>query len=351
MSDLSKGYTFSGTSPNNNITAEKLNALVDQATIQTGFYTDRSEANSGSDTDLLLIYNASSFTFKKIRKGNLITAGVAKTGFTNLSVQNNAAAPDSRLDVTADELVLRAITGNVRYISAFSRTVDLESYSGAATADGRDFATENADTWYYVWAISDGTNDRLLVSASRTSPTLPSGFTYRALLGAARNDHSSNFVRFIQRNCEVAIAVASKAGVASANLNPKTGATPVEFTSASCDTLGAFQSVDLAQCIPPAMTARVRGIIGQSTDSGGTNYVYAVASKGTGALDGSNTPSEAIGLQLLTSYLNATAGQMFGFYNAASFEVPVHTSQTMYWTTNTGTLRHNLRINGYTLAL
>lgn len=351
MSDLSKGYTFSGTSPNNSITAEKLNALVDQATIQTGFYTDRSEASSGGDSDLLLIYHASSSSFKKIRKGNLIAAGVARTGFTNLSIQNNAAAPDHKLDVTADELVLRTVPGNVRYVSAFSRTVDVEAHTGAATADGRDFSTENADSWYYVWAISDGTNDRLLLSASRTSPTLPTGFTYRALLGAVRNDHSSNFVRFAQRNGDVAIAMASKAGVASANLNPKTGATPAEFTSASCDLLGTFQSVDLAQCIPPAITARVRGIIGQSTDTGGTNYVYAVASRGSGALDGSNTPSETIGLQLHTTWLAATAGQMFGFYNAASFEVPVHTSQTMYWTTNTGTLRHNLRINGYTLAL
>jgi len=55
----------------------------------------------------VLLYSAAGAAFQKIRKSNLITAGVAKTGFTNLVVANNATSPDSKLDVTAGELVLR----------------------------------------------------------------------------------------------------------------------------------------------------------------------------------------------------------------------------------------------------
>ena len=45
---------------------------------------------------------------------------------------------------------------------------------------------------------------------------------------------------------------------------------------------------------PPTLAARVQGILGQAVDTGGANHAYAVASLGAGALDGANTPSEAI---------------------------------------------------------
>ena len=44
MPYLQKGYPFTGTSPNNTVTAEKLNALVDEATIQPGFSNGATDA-------------------------------------------------------------------------------------------------------------------------------------------------------------------------------------------------------------------------------------------------------------------------------------------------------------------
>lgn len=351
MSDLSKGYTFSGTSPNNNVTAEKLNALVDGATIETGFYSERAEALSGADGDLLLLLQASDGTYRKIRKANLISSGVAKTGFRNLLMSNHAAAPDSQLEASASEVVLRSSAGNVRYVSGFSRTLDATVYAGAATADGRDFAVLVMDAWSYVHAISDGSNDRLLLSLSASSPTLPAGFAYAALLGAVRLDHAGHFTRFVQRECEVALAPASKAGVLNAESNPQTGATPAEFTEVSCDSLGVLQSADLSRCVPPGLVARVRGIIGQSVEAGGSDYCYALAARGSGGLSGASTPVEALGLQVLPTYQVATAVKMFGFYSAASFDLPLAVSQTLYWTASAGAARHNLRITGFTLAL
>ena len=41
--------------------------------------------------------------------------------------------------------------------------------------------TEASDTWYYVWAISNGTDMRgILTTSFTTVATLPSGYTYTA---------------------------------------------------------------------------------------------------------------------------------------------------------------------------
>jgi hypothetical protein len=49
--------------------------------------------------------------------------------------------------------------------------------------NGLDTGSLAANTWYYVWIISDGTNFKGLGSASYTSPTMPSGYTYKLLVG------------------------------------------------------------------------------------------------------------------------------------------------------------------------
>ncbi|MBI5488303.1 MAG: hypothetical protein HY905_13300 [Deltaproteobacteria bacterium] len=64
-----------------------------------------------------------------------------------------------------------------------------------ATAADRDFGSESADTWYWVWIIADSTDSntpRAFLSTSRTAPTYPAGFDRGRLLGAVRNDSSSN---------------------------------------------------------------------------------------------------------------------------------------------------------------
>jgi len=135
---------------------------------------ERAETTSGADADYLLLYSAAGPHFRKSGEQSHY-GGVAKTGFTNLVVANNAASPDSKLDVTAGELVLRTD-------SAMCATLlPLPAPRCRVLVGRRDsgwprLATLSADTWYYLWAISDGVNDRLLLSASATSPSLPSGY-------------------------------------------------------------------------------------------------------------------------------------------------------------------------------
>lgn len=66
--------------------------------------------------------------------------------------------------------------------------------------NGLDTGIEASNTWYYVWLIYDPATQEIagLLSASVASPTLPSGFTKKRLVGAVRNDGSSDFIRFKQ---------------------------------------------------------------------------------------------------------------------------------------------------------
>jgi hypothetical protein len=65
-------------------------------------------------------------------------------------------------------------------------------------ANGLDTGSEAASTWYYIWIISNGSTVAGLLSTSDTSPTLPTGYTYKRLISAVRNNASSNFIDFKQ---------------------------------------------------------------------------------------------------------------------------------------------------------
>lgn len=88
--------------------------------------------------------------------------------------------------------------GSVVMEAPSDRTLDITT-SGK---NGLDTGAEAADTWYYVWMIWNPSTAEVagLLSASATSPTLPSGFTKKRLVGAVRNDGSSDFKQFLQKN-------------------------------------------------------------------------------------------------------------------------------------------------------
>lgn len=360
MADISPGYSFSGVSPNNNVTAEKLNALVGQAVINATFFTGKAESTTAGETDYLVFLDSGTGVIKKIRKSNLITSGVAKSGFTNLQAQNNVTTPDSRIDVTAVEVVMRSTDGNVRHLSSFSRTVDIASYSGAPTPDGRDSANENSNTWYYFFAISDGVNDRLIISESYASPNLPAGYIYFVLLGCARNNASSNFVSFYQRDFDVALARTGTGVDANADLNPytTTASGSAEFTNINVINAQAFRPVDVTRCCPP-IAGRLRGYLGLVNTNGQTspgvgapNVSWIVASRGFAS--GLNVFSW--GDELFNPVCRNSSGtdlSNYGFWSSGSFDILLAQVQSFDWSpVDVGvTLFYSCRITGYRLNL
>lgn len=120
-------------------------------------------------------------------------AGGILGAFKNLKIVRTSV---TQVTVTADELILED-SSNVKITIRSVSEVAAITTSGAS---GLDTGAEGSSTWYYIWIIrksSDGTTDALL-STSSSSPTMPSGYDQKALVGAVRNDGSSNFVNFKQ---------------------------------------------------------------------------------------------------------------------------------------------------------
>lgn len=66
---------------------------------------------------------------------------------------------------------------------------DLTVSLASSGAGGLDTGTEQSTAWYFVWLIGGpGKSEAGLFSLSMTAPTMPSGYTYKRLLCAVKND-------------------------------------------------------------------------------------------------------------------------------------------------------------------
>ncbi len=132
-----------------------------------------------------------------------MTAG-EKTTVDNAEELNHSAFPpgyvdglimsdndDAKKDITVGHCRSDDNLGNIVLTSAV--TCDVGS-SGAINQ--LDTGTVAANTWYAVFAISDDVTGASLFSLSSTSPTLPSGYIYKRLIGWARTDGTSDFYKY-----------------------------------------------------------------------------------------------------------------------------------------------------------
>ena len=106
------------------------------------------------------------------------------------------------VDIDADAVLLvNATSGDAYKASTVNLTVDIT----ASGANGLDTGSEASSTWYYLWVIYNPDTSTVagLLSTSSTAPTLPSGYTYKGLVGAVYNNGSSNFFGFRQRDNDV----------------------------------------------------------------------------------------------------------------------------------------------------
>jgi hypothetical protein len=80
--------------------------------------------------------------------------------------------------------------------SHISVTADLTLVMSSSTIDSG--ASELANTWYYIWIFraTSGTGVTARYSTSNSSPTVPGGYSAKRLIGAVRNDASSDFRPF-----------------------------------------------------------------------------------------------------------------------------------------------------------
>lgn len=105
------------------------------------------------------------------------------------------------ITMTADALVVSDSAGRTRTWRNASASIDMTAPSGNG-AGKLDTGSYTTDTWYFIWAIADGSNFAIMASLSATAPTMPSGYTFKARIGSFRTwDEGFDvlFRSFIQR--------------------------------------------------------------------------------------------------------------------------------------------------------
>lgn len=150
----------------------------------------------GSTTVGDALFTAATAADARSTLGTQVATGVG----SNIAGRTDATTPLSKINITADELIVKDSTGAAQLLTAVSVVIDIT----VTGANGLDTGAEAISTWYYGYVIAkaDGTTAGLL-SASATAPTLPTGYTYKARVSAVRNDSSSNFQGYVQNGRQV----------------------------------------------------------------------------------------------------------------------------------------------------
>lgn len=182
----------------------------------------------------------------------------------NLIIKNNTINPNYQVDIDADEL------GMEDYILA---PIDLTADITVSGVNGLDTNIEAPNQWYSVWVIYNPTTNIVasLLSVSKTTPTMPSGYTKKQRVGWLLNNSNSNFLTFSYTNDGLSVStipsVPSQANTLIYDNGTVTGASWVIFWNNSKIqkiTLGANMTISFADLI-----------------SGG-KYTLLVAQDGTG---------------------------------------------------------------------
>ena len=92
---------------------------------------------------------------------------------------------------------------DIRTSAAFAKVLG-NTWAAGDSNNGLDTGSVATSTWYHVYAIrkdSDGTFD-VLFSTSATSPTMPSGYTYKRRIWSVYRDSGGNILTYVQVNDE-----------------------------------------------------------------------------------------------------------------------------------------------------
>ena len=185
-----------------------------------------------------------------------------KGSFSNLSIK---VASNTTVTVAAD---LVTTTDGTNYLTtALSGTINLGT-NGAANA--LDTGTIAQSTWYSIWAIakSDGTTAGL-ASTSASSPTLPSGYTYKARMGWVKTVSGS---ATLYGTWQLGRRASYKVGLAQTSA-------PIKLTGGSSTgdpSAGSYTSVSISDYVPTTAAE----ILGSLVSQGGKSIIAPNGSYG-----------------------------------------------------------------------
>ena len=146
---------------------------------------------------------------------NAPTSGIQSTysvrGLTGL---NNSTTPNTQYDFSADAVVLINTNGApIRRVNTGTITNNVSA--AGAVANGRDQSGAfSSSSWIHFYFIWNGTTLATVSSATAppTGPTLPTGYTHWAYLGAVRFNGSSQMTKTWIRGSKAIIGAVAAAG-------------------------------------------------------------------------------------------------------------------------------------------
>ncbi len=254
MTDYSPATDFSAKdsltpgTPGKEVSGADVDAELALIATSTGTKIDKPASPTSGD---ILYWNGSAWAARTPDARVQVLGRLAPFG--NLAITNGAT---DILTFTADEVQVFDSSNTFIRATSISASIDVSVSGSANQLDAGTIATG----WYYVWAISDGSTHAGLVSGSATAPTLPSGYTYKGLCGAAYYD-TTDFRAFYQRDRINSFA-------------------PITIISASAGFASMTVIPSAVAVLPPAAT-QVAGSL-QIAITSGTDMQGAVASTAAG---------------------------------------------------------------------
>lgn len=134
------------------------------------------------------------------------SGGFVSAGHINgLTTGNNGTDADHDIDIATGEAASDDSAPLImRIASAITKRIDASWAVGTGNGglDGTESSagTPDADTWYYLWLImrSDTGVVDALYSESSSSPTMPTNYDHKRLIGAVKTDGSANILAYQQ---------------------------------------------------------------------------------------------------------------------------------------------------------
>ena len=180
--------------------------------------------------------------------------------------------------ITADDVTLRNTSAGSFFTAlAVNVTVD----TSASGANGLDTGALAINTWYNLYVIYNPSTATTagLASLSATAPTLPSGYTFRARVGAVLTDASGS--KYLMNTLQLS-GEATYTPLAGSN----TAAIPTMISGASgSPTVPTWTAVPVAAFVPPT----ARSIIASPQNQVGSPGITLLSPNNTAGAYGSTT--------------------------------------------------------------
>lgn len=149
------------------------------------------------------------FSYQRASGQPLVAQPTVYMSALNGLMVTNGATPGLQTTVTAYSALIPNAAGTAAVLRMSVNVTCSMSTSGAG---GLDSGSVAANTWYAVYIIDNGTTPACLTSTNGSTPTMPGGYTYIALVGWVRTYPGSTSLMYITQRGKRARYIAQGTG-------------------------------------------------------------------------------------------------------------------------------------------